>query len=197
MSAVTQDAIIWRDVEDAISAWVNSALGIETQWADQAEPQPAYPFAMLRTDSQQQYGADAERKVVDNGDNTFNLDAVTHDEIMVSIQIDVGPPNATDPDASAKQLASRLLASLGLDTFSAPLNVAGLAFIAQAAPILDASIPLGGSYTDRKVLDLRFGLASRVTETVGVIEQAEISGVASMPDGATVTIGPITTDPLP
>lgn len=204
MAVRADNPIPWRTVEDALAAWVATALGIETTWQNQAEPQPAYPFAALNITGPSQIGTGDESITNQKTDGAgAPIDEYEHEargqrEIIVSIQIDVGPPDSSEPRAHGRHLATKLLASLQLQSFHEPLGVAGLSEIGPVGPIQDTSLTIANLFTDRKLLEMRFGLASSVAEDIDIIEQTTVTGtVSGLVDGGTFTVGPLDIDSTP
>jgi hypothetical protein len=199
-----ENPIAWRTVEDAIAAWVATALAIETMWQNQAEPQPAYPFATLNITGPSQIGTGDEwitnQKLDGSGTpiDEYEHEARGQREIIVSIQIDVGPPGSSEPRAHGRHLADKLLSSLQLQAFSGPLGAAGLSEIGPVGPIQDTSLTVGNLFTDRKLLEMRFGLASSVAEDIEIVERVEVTGtVSGLVDGGTFAVGPLDIDSTP
>ena len=203
MSVNISSPIPWRTVEDALHAWVTAVLAIDIAWQNQAEPQPAYPFAELNITGPMMIGMGDEKRVSEKtdaagaGTDEWQSESRGQREIIVAVQLSVGGQAGKNPSAHARHLATQLIASLGLDSFSDDLSAAGLAFIDQVAPIVDTSFVVGSDYTDRKLLELRFGLASSVSEDIDVIEEVEVTGTVTNVDGSTLTVGPIDIDSTP
>lgn len=204
MAVRIDNPIPWTTVEDALATWVASALGIETTWQNQAEPQPAYPFASLNVTGPAQIGT-GDEAITNQKTDGFGtpIDDYEHEargqrEIIVAIQIDVGPPDSSEPRAHARHLATKLLSSLQLQAFHEPLGTAGLSEIGPVGPIQDTSLTVANLFTDRKLLEIRFGLASSVAEDIDVIERAEVTGtISGLVDGGTFTVGPLDIDSTP
>lgn len=186
--------IAWQTVEDALATWVITVLGIEVAWANQAEPQPPYPFAMLNIAGPGVIGVGDEMRTREkSAPDTWESEARGQREITVSVQIDVGPLEGNNPLAHARHLATQLVASLSLETFWRPLDAAGLSVIGPL-PVTDLSLVVANRFTDRKLLEIRMGLASSVTEDIDVIEKTTIDGTVSKVDGNTLTVGPLDID---
>lgn len=196
--------IPWQVVEDALHAWITAALGIEVSWLNQAEPQPPYPFVSVNITGPTQIGTGDELRTNELTDSagapndTWEHEARGQREIIVAIQIDVGPPENSAPGAHARHLATKVQSSLSLEAFLGPLDIAGLAFIGFVGPIQDTSLTVANVYTDRKLLEVRFGLASSVAEDIDVIEATTVTGtVDGRVDGGTFTVGPLDIDSTP
>jgi hypothetical protein len=191
--------IPWQTVEDAIIDWVTTVTKLETQWLNQAEPQPAYPFAAVNIIGPSEIGTGDEIRTQekDPGSDKWENESRGQREITVSVQIDVGPPDSKSGKAHARHFATRLLASLSLETIWRRLEAAGLSVVAPA-PIQDLSLTIANLYTDRKVLEVRFYLASSVVEDIDVIERTTVSGeVERRVAGGTFDVGPIDIDSTP
>jgi len=192
--------ISWQTVEDALYDWVHNVLGINVQWANQAEPQSEYPFVLLSIEGPTEIGTGDEKRISEKLDDVgAGLDLFEYEhrgqrEITFEAQINVGPPQNQDPRCHGKALASKLLASLNLQEYWIPLDTAGLSVIAPL-PITDASLTVADMFIDRRVFEVRFGLASSVTEDIEIIQKAEVTGTVSGTfDGNPLTVGPIDID---
>lgn len=95
-------------------------------------------------------------------------------EITVSCQVFIDKPDSIDPTKHALHFMSIAQSSLGLPSYLAALSTAGLAVIDEGT-ILDIAEIVGDAYISRTSMDVRFYLASSVTERIGYIETAKIS----------------------
>ena len=191
--------IPWETVEDAIADWVVSVLGIEITWENQAEPQAAYPFATLNITGPGEIGTGDEQRTqeTETDSDEWQNEVRGQREILISVQIDVGPPDNNSPRNHGRHMATQLLASLELATFAGPLDAAGVAPFGSN-PIQDLSLPIANLYTDRKLLEVRAYLASSVVEDIDVIEATTVTGeVSGRVDGGTFTVGPLDIDSTP
>lgn len=192
--------IPWRTVENALSDWVHDVAGIEATWENQSAPQPAYPYAALNIlTGPTELGTGDEKRLSEktkpdgSGLDLWELETRGQREITFTCQINVGPKGSNNPDCHARALATRLLASLDLEEFWRPLDTAGISVI-QPLPITDLSLVVANDFIDRKVLEVRFGLASSVVEDIEIVEKAVVEGEVTKPDNSTLTVGPITID---
>jgi len=202
MAIDIQDPISWQTVEDAIYDWVTRVTEVNAQWADQADPQTDLPFCLLSIDGPTEIGSGDEKRVAEKLGSTglptglYEMEHRGQREITVEVQINAGPPNNEDPSCYSRALGTRLQSSLNMEAFWRPLDNAGLAYIAYN-PLLDASLNVADLYVDRKILEVRFTLASSVTEDIEIIERATINGELNRPDGSVMDVGPIDVDANP
>jgi len=189
--------INWQTVENALYDWVSEVTGINVQWADQADPQASLPYALLSITGPTEIGTGDEKRVTELTDSAGQgLDRYTQEhrgqrEILVEIQVNTGPPDNENPLCHSRHLAGRLQASLNIEAFWRPLDEAGLGVISYN-PLTDASINVADFYLDRKVLEVRFTLASSVIEDIEIISKAEVTG--TLENGFSRNVGPIDVD---
>lgn len=195
MSRELQDPIPWRAIEDAISDWVTRVLGIETQWTNQSEPQPARPFAWISIDGPTVLGLADEWRIIDLGGGKCERRYIGQREITITVTVEVDDSSNNDPSQHARNLAGHLQASLHVDEITADLEAVGLGF-REPGPVTDVSLVVADQYVGRASIDYRAGLASSVALPVEVIEGIEGVGQATKPDGSVVPV-PIEVDSTP
>jgi hypothetical protein len=194
--------IAWGAIEDAISDWVTAVTALATHWSDQAAPQPARPFALLSIAGPVELGVGDEKRTAEKldsaGDPTDTWEQQTRGEreITITVQIEADEASSQDPRRHARAQATRLFSSLTIDSITATLEAAGLAYRARN-PIQDFSISIANEFVNRSAFELRVGLASCVVEDIDVIEQVTGEGtVSGRRDGGTTTV-PIDVDSTP
>ena len=193
MAIDIDEPIPWGTVEDAISDWVTAVVGLTTHWADQAAPQPARPFVLLSIEGPVEIGTGDEKRTVEildgagAGTDDWQEQTIGQREITITVQVEVDKASSQSPAVHARAQATRLFSSLTIDTLTAGLEAAGLAYRARN-PILDLSISIADEFVGRAAFDYRAGLASCVVEDIDVIERVTGEGEASRPDGTTRTV---------
>lgn len=175
--------ILWEDVETAIVDWVNEITGLVVHWADQAEPQPDRPFALLSITGPIALGLSDEKRIEETspGSDEYQERSIGQKEITIEIQIEVDEESSQDPRAHARALATRLQSSLTINSVTDKLEDVGLAY-REAGPITDVSIPIADKFVNRSVFEYRAGLASTIIETgdgITIIEKAQGTGTVS------------------
>lgn len=202
MTLDIEQPIPWETVEAAVADWVATVLDIEIQWADQADPQAQRPFAMISITGPVPIGlADtktAQEKVNASGQpiDEWEQKSVGQREITISVQVEVDRESSQNPRAHARALATRLQASLTIDSITEPLELAGLAY-REVSAVQDFSIVVGAEFVNRSLIEYRAGLASSVVEDISVIEEITGEGtVTGRVDGGSFTV-PIDVDSTP
>lgn len=193
--------IAWGTVEDAISDWVTAVTGMATHWADQAAPQPARPFVLLSISGPVEIGIGDEKRVEETKDSQPEPNDLWQEktrgerEITITIQVEVDAASSQDPRRHARAQATRLFSSLTIDSITAVLEAAGLAYRARL-PIQNFSISIANEFVNRSAFEFVAGLASCVVEDIDVIEEVTGTGTVTREDGSTTTV-PISVDSTP
>lgn len=169
--------IDWRLIRDTIRQWFDDASGCETIWANQNQPQPAYPYASINMlPGTIEMGAVDEERALPDG----SLALVGLRDFVLSCQIHSGP-YADDPSCDALGRAHSVIASLALPQFVQPLHAANVGLWDRGQPqMLD--ILVGTEWIKRAQVDLRFGTMSYVDvsawpnlDDVGWFDKVEVS----------------------
>lgn len=193
--------IAWGTVEDAISDWVTAVTGLATHWMDQAAPQPARPFALLSIAGPIEIGVGDEQRVEETDDSQPEPNDLWQQktrgerEITITIQVEADAESSQDPRRHARAQATRLFSSLTIDSITAVLEAAGLAYRARN-PIQNFSISIANEFVNRSAFEFVAGLASCVVEDIEVIEAFTGEGTVTGIDGSTTTV-PISVDSTP
>lgn len=114
----------WGTIEDAIYTWFNGQTGIDTIWANQNAPRPAYPYAVLNIDSgPMPEGWDEHRSSVDLTVATdVKVTPVASNSVTYTITINGTDFNFTaDADATVAEITAGLKAVIDLG--SEPVTV--------------------------------------------------------------------------
>lgn len=162
-------------IETAIHAWVRDAVAAITERviiADQGRSRPERPYADVKLAAIQRRGIDENGAVDGNGDR--EVSGVRMLRVTVRTFGD-----------EAMQMASDARDALGKETVRDALCAAGLSFW-NMADALDISAEIETAIERRSTFDAFFGIASRVTENVGLIQCVEIEGEYAKPDGETI-----------
>ena len=193
--------ISWQTVEDAISDWVTSVTSLATHWDDQAAPQPARPYVQLSIAGPIELGVGDEKRV----EETKDAQGVPEDlwvektrgerEITITVQVEADKQSSQNPRRHARAQATRLFSSLTIDSITAILETAGLAYRARN-PIQNFSISIANEFVNRSAFEFVAGLASCVVEDIDVIEEVTGEGTVTGVDGSITTV-PISVDSTP
>lgn len=193
--------ISWGTVEDAISDWVTEVTGLATHWMDQAAPQPARPYVLLSIAGPVELGIGDEKRTAQvepiqaEPNDRWQQKTRGEREITVTIQVEVDAESSQDPRRHARAQATRLFSSLTIDSITAILEAAGLAYRARN-PIVNFSISIANEFVNRSAFEFVAGLASCVVEDIDVIEEVTGTGTVTDADGSTTTV-PFSIDSTP
>ena len=185
------EPVSWTAINNALHAWIVSALSIAAArviWAKQNLPQPAYPYIVLghdglategtldekiaTTDLEQPAGEEIE--LLTTGPREFTLRVTAH--------VDQGT-GAYDSDAQATALLTRAQSSLGQRSVLDGLSAGGVAMI-ERLPVLDTSVVVNGEWSSQAALDVRFRVASQMTERIGYIDKVQLSSTIDDADAS-------------
>lgn len=181
--------INWTTTENAFYTWLVTATGLTVIWADQDAPQPALPYATLKIISgpTRVSQVDEVRQSYDAGQALgaeVALETGGPREITLSVQV-YARQSATTPSSHPRDLLTRAQAALGMASYLAALQAAGVAVI-EAMPVQDVSLKVDDSWSARAVMSVRFRLAASVTERVGYIAAVDVDPAYTKPDGSAV-----------
>lgn len=178
MTAPAFVPIDWRRIRDTLWQWFAEVSGCETIWADQAAPQPAYPYASLNIlPGTLGAGALDEERIQADG----SLLITGPRDFVLSCQIHIGPDAASDPYCDARMRADAIVASLSLPQFRDALTTANLG-LRERGDVQSLDIEIGTEWLKRAQVDIRFGTTSNVDTLawpdlakVGWFEAVEVS----------------------
>lgn len=161
--------IAWTTVENAIYSWFYLSTSIPTVWAEQDSPKLAYPFATLKITSRsiKTDGQDEQRWTYDPLQpigQEVGIEVCGQRELVVSTQIHALAQQAPGDFMSRAQIA------LGLPSYLAALDAAGLAVVGEG-PVQTVSAKLDDTWITRAMMDVRFRLAASVVERTGYIAE--------------------------
>jgi hypothetical protein len=173
--------------ENAVRSWVELAiLGCpelapiplaKIVWSEQDFPEDARPYALIRYSGSTEEGA-TPSQIVNGSDE---LETTTHDETTVSITIVTKPSDAAPTREQVASSYTRELRARSRSFVAGILSQAKLA-VRRVDVVPDVARLQGKSqWESRAVIDLTLGHALVITETPGVINQAEISGTTEPP----------------
>lgn len=154
--------IDWTRIRHTLWQWFAEVSGCETIWADQAAPQPAYPYASLNIlPGTLETGAFDEERIEADG----SLLITGPRDFVLSCQIHVGPDAANDPACDARIRADAIVASLGTPLFQNELVAANVG-LRERGPVQMLDIEIGAEWIKRAQVDIRFGTTSNVDISV-------------------------------
>lgn len=170
--------IDWRRIRDTLWQWFSEISGCETIWANQAAPQPAYPYASLNIlPGTIEAGALDEQRIQPDG----SLLITGPRDFVLSCQIHVGPTEADDPFCDARIRADAVLLSLGTPLFQREFVAANIA-LRERGPVQMIDLEIGAEWIKRAQVDIRFGTTSNVDVStwpdlaaVGWFDSVEVS----------------------
>lgn len=162
MTAPAFVPIDWRRIRDTLWQWFAEVSGCETIWADQAAPQPAYPYASLNIlPGTTEDGALDEERIQDDG----SLLITGPRDFVLSCQIHVNEETAKNPNCGARARAEAVKASLGTPMFQADFQAANVG-VRERGPIQMIDLVVGAEWVNRAQVDIRFGTTSNVDISV-------------------------------
>ena len=158
MSAPAFVPIDWRSIRDTLLAWFAEVTGCETIWADQAAPQPSYPYASINIlPGQIGFGVLDEERI--NADGSLTI--VGPRDFVLSCQIHVGPGDSDDPSCDARTRADAAIASLAIPQYRQLLSAVNLGLRERGQPEM-IDVVIGTQWIKRVQVDIRFGTMSQV-----------------------------------
>lgn len=168
----------WRRIRDTLWQWFRVVSGCETIWADQAAPQPAYPYASLNIlPGILATGALDEERIQPDG----SLLITGPRDFILSCQIHVGPTASQDPYCDARMRADAVVSSLGLPQFREDLKRANIG-LRERGDVQMLDLVVGTQWIKRSQVDIRFGTVSNVLvadipslEALGYFDKVEVS----------------------
>lgn len=101
-------------------------------------------------------------------------------DMTISCQVYVSSPDVTDPTKHSRALMTAAQASLGLPSELARFQGVGLAII-EEGDVLNIDELIEDAFVSRANMDVRFGLASNLSERTGFIQATEISSDMGLP----------------
>lgn len=147
----------WALIRDTLWQWFSEVSGCETIWADQNEPQPAYPFASLNIlPGTIALGALDEQRIAADG----SLQIVGQRDFVLSCQIHSGTP-AHDPNCDAISRAHSVIASLAVPQYAPAFRTANLG-LRERGQVQMLDLVVGAEWIRRAQVDIRFGTMSFV-----------------------------------
>lgn len=178
--------IDWTTVEIAIHAWFSSATGLPVIWEDQEAPRPPLPYGTLKVIAgpTKLFGADEHRITYDGNQpdgEEIGIEVAGLRQMTVTAQVFLKRLGANG-SSGAKDYTTRAQSALGMPSYLAGLQAAGLSVIEEMAP-RDLSGVDSGTWLARSAMDVRFGLAASVTERTGYVETVGLEPTYRGPDG--------------
>ena len=186
MTAPAPAASNWSAVEDALSAYVVAATGLDAAhvlWAEQTGDRPTGLIAELRSGPLSVVGTGDEL------DHEFDGARPAGQELEMQVlglrefalQIQCYAPKATLGDASGFALAVRCQTALGLPSVRDALFDAGLAPF-DVQPAQNVTALLNNRFEGRGLLTVRFYLSDNASELTTYIESVELNSYMGPPD---------------
>lgn len=167
----------WQSIEAAFVEWVESASGLDALWEDQNLPQLPYPFVTLKRTNIASTGTGDELRTstdLSQAGEEVELLTTNQSEFTLNVQVLTDEDHgANDPMANSVFFAGRLKASLHQHSRVEAFRAVGLALI-EDLNIQDVSGVENGQFINRASLDVRFRVASQMTERIGYIDKVEV-----------------------
>lgn len=165
-------------IERAVVRWLESASGCAVRVANQNAPRPAYPYVTAQLGGLVSVGTGGVRTSTDLDQEGAEVELRVRGERQLTVSVNVyaqqRPGKPYDPTQGALSIAERIRASLGLPSVLAALREAGLSFI-DSTPAQDLTWLQDANFVERRQMDIRFGLASVVSERVGFIATVDVA----------------------
>ena len=176
--AVQDDGV----AEDAIQGWFSAATGLTTIWRNQNAPQPPYPYAGLAIIAGpiKLGGKDEQRSSTALGQppgQDVLVESVGLRTMTVSCRIYTAKEDVLDPARHARHLMSVAQSSLGRPSVIAAFSDAGLSII-EEGDVQNIDEVIEDAFLSRANMEVRFGLASNVSERTGFIEKVKASSTS-------------------
>lgn len=163
-------------IEAALVAWVAAQTGRPAIWANQTGPQPEMPYSTLQVVGVPTITDERRLHPAPEGTDPRDVKVEARGEHQVTVAINVYSRQGEtfDPEKTALHLAQKVRASLGLPSVLEELRDVGLSFI-DATPIQDLTALQDEAFVERRQMDVRFALASSVSEVVEGIATVEVA----------------------
>jgi hypothetical protein len=163
---------------DAIRQWVANQTGLTTVWLHPDAPRPDKPYATVQVLSSPDIGLPYTSKPDPEGQGTIRVQR----EVTVSVQV---YEEVSNPDPRSAYLrAIDLRDSLYLPSVRDSLAVDGWG-LRGIELLADTPQQVGDGWEPRATFDARFGVAVDLTDDLGLIETAEITGTVESGDDST------------
>ena len=168
--------IAWAAIEAALVAWVVAHTGRPAIWANQTGPQPEMPYSTLQVAGVPTIADELRFHPApeDADPRDVEMEARGEHQMTVAINVYSRQGETFDPTKTALHLAQKVRASLGLPSVLEDLRDVGLSFI-DATPIQDLTFLQDEAFIERRQMDVRFALASSVSEVVEGIATVEVA----------------------
>lgn len=162
--------IAWATIEAALVAWLGAQTGRPVIVANQTGPQPEKPYVTIQMMSVPTRSDELRMHPAPEGEDPRDVQLEARGERQMTLAINVYGPQG---ETTALELAEKIRGSLGLPSVLASLREVGLSFI-DATPIQDLTWLQDTEYVERRQMDVRFALASSVSEVVEGIATVEV-----------------------
>lgn len=178
--------IDWPTVRKAIHDWFSGSTGLTSIWEDQEAPRPEFPYGSMKVISgpTKLFGADEHRYTYDGNQQAgdeIGIEVAGLRQMTVTVQAFL-PRLGAAGDAGAEDYLSRAQVALGMPSYLASLQAAGLSVIEEMAPRNLSGID-SGTWIAKAAMDIRFGLAASVTERTGYVETVGLEPTYLTPNG--------------
>lgn len=160
----------WAAIRKALVAWAEEVTGYTVRWANQTAPRPSYPYVTLLLGGPLTVGMD--EALPQQGDIRE-----VRGQRQVTLSVNVYSQQAGkvfDEAKSALHLVTLLQSSLALESVRGALRDVGLSVI-EAGLAQDLTWLQDAAFVERQQMDVRFALASSVTEKTGYIATADVA----------------------
>lgn len=165
-------------IERAVVRWLEGVTVHPVRVANQTAPRPAYPYVTVQLGGLVSVGPGGIRQHTDLDREGEEVELQVRGERQLTVSVNVyaqqRPGKPYDPTQGALSLAEGIRASLGLPSVLATLREAGLSFI-DSTPVQDLTWLQDTDWVERRQMDIRFGLASVVSERVGYIATVDVA----------------------
>lgn len=171
----TPNPIDWKSVDDMLSAWLSSQLGVVAIREKSARPQPPRPYVSFKRDNLVGVHEDARMKVTNLGNpqgEEIERTLVGHREFHVTVQ---AYSDDTTSNKDAMSMMSIIYASLSFPDVRRQFRRANVAII-DPESIIDLSAVVAGLWVSRAALDIRCRTLSIVlADKIGYIGNVNIN----------------------
>ena len=173
-------AIDWQIIERALVTWVAGQADLprtSVLFMDQKKTQPQYPYATLKRiagpilDNGLTDNKVSEKQTID-GREMLHVTVSGARQFTVSVQ--TYTERHADPNLDAVAILTTLQSSLELDAVLEQLAADADLTVIEAGNVSDTSYVVGGEWTSRASMDVRFRVASVLTEDVDFVDSVDM-----------------------
>lgn len=173
-------AIDWQIIDRALVTWASGQADLPREsvlFMDQKKTQAQYPYVTLkRIAGPVRDNGLTDNRVSEKYTNTNNremLKVTVSGARQFTVSVQAYSERYANPNLDAVAILSTLQSSLELEGVLEQLATDADLTLVEAGDVLDTSYVVGGEWVSRATMDVRFRVASVLTEDVDFIESVE------------------------